>query len=96
MAVHFTDLQKAVIAKVCNQKETSNSSSGTTEDSEISLTDSKHGQVLKLTYPYQKLELVPTRLSTAASKKHSKKKWFWTIAALSSGAHHQITSFWPL
>lgn len=53
--VHFTEAQKAVIKLVCGQQESGE----------------KPGYIPKLTYPYVKLKLVPTRLTS--SKK--KKKW---------------------
>ena len=66
--VHFTELQRAVIKMVSRQSE-DKSSSGSVKDSEMPVTDAQHGLVPQLTYPYQKLNLVPTRLSTISKKK---------------------------
>ena len=54
--VHFTESQKAVIKLVCGQQESAD----------------KPGYIPKLTYPYVKLKLVPTRIT---STKKPKKKW---------------------
>ncbi|KAH9406544.1 hypothetical protein TYRP_013525 [Tyrophagus putrescentiae] len=53
--VHFTESQKAVIKLVCGQQESAD----------------KPGYIPKLTYPYVKLKLVPTRIT---STKKPKKK----------------------
>ena len=63
----LTELQKAIIKKVTGLVE-DGSSVDSNNDSTISVSDVKKGRKLKISYPYEELDLVPTRASMSPKK----------------------------